>query len=385
MCEANSLTCVHVRKFFECLPLSSGVPERIQQGQQPAPMKSALSLIAAVSFATLASAQPAAHRAHERAPASDRWCSVRGPAHSAPGRGEGPAARGYVEMLNPAFPRRIGRPRPVVQLGGRRYGLEDLTPYFADGKKKDAKDGLRPRPVPKARELLEGEGDSAARALPARAVAPCAPGTTSAPAAEMAALADDYPALRDRCLTHAGVALESLGRLTTRRRAARAGAGGLEAVRGRAAGAGARAAQEEGLRRRHGGADAAGAARTNQRSAPKPIPHHMMPSVVEVSVTIVSPGARSAIGGNPHSAGARPRPLSGAVRAGRAPWYRVDRSWLHGSGATGASWPSRHLLHLLHREATAACSSTPGVSRTRNLGIRLSPVRRREGRTGETA
>lgn len=127
-----------------------------------------------------------------------------------PDADKAPLPGGYVEVLNPAFPG-IVPPAPVVHRG-RRYGLEDLTPYFNDGKAKDAKDAFDKGQYTKARTLLEGAGDS----LPVRylrALSAVRAGDDKAAATEMAALANEYPALRDRCLTHAGVALESQGRL----------------------------------------------------------------------------------------------------------------------------------------------------------------------------
>ncbi|MBN8471463.1 transglycosylase SLT domain-containing protein [Corallococcus exiguus] len=127
-----------------------------------------------------------------------------------PDADKAPLPVGYVQVFNPAFPGLVP-PTPVVHRG-RRYGLEDLTPYFADGKKRDAKDAFDKGQYTKARALLEGEGDSPpVRYL--RALSAVRAGDDKSAATEMAALANDYPALKDRCLTHAGVALESQGRL----------------------------------------------------------------------------------------------------------------------------------------------------------------------------
>ncbi|WNG37480.1 transglycosylase SLT domain-containing protein [Archangium minus] len=119
---------------------------------------------------------------------------------------------GYVEVLNPAFP--DGPPPAPAQpkiFKGRAYGLDDLAPYFGEGKLKEAKEAFDKGFYVRARELLEKEGDS----LPVRylrALSAVRAGDDKRAAEEMTALAGDYPALRDRCLTHAGVALESLGR-----------------------------------------------------------------------------------------------------------------------------------------------------------------------------
>jgi len=120
---------------------------------------------------------------------------------------------GYVEVLNPAFP---GDPPPApppapVASPGHAYGLEELAPYFAEGKLSQAKEAFDKGFYARARELLASEGD----ALPVRylrALSAVRGGDVTRAAEEMRALANDYPALRDRCLTHAGVALESLGR-----------------------------------------------------------------------------------------------------------------------------------------------------------------------------
>ena len=125
-----------------------------------------------------------------------------------------PLLPGYVEVLNPAFPGppKAEPPRPVVSLG-RAYGLEDLAPYFAEGALKQARDAFDKGLYTRTRELLADQGDS----LPVRylrAVSAVRLGNNALVAEEMRALAGDYPALSDRCLTHAGVALESLGRLS---------------------------------------------------------------------------------------------------------------------------------------------------------------------------
>jgi soluble lytic murein transglycosylase len=119
---------------------------------------------------------------------------------------------GYVEVLNPAFP---DPPPPAPAqpkvFKGRGYTLDDLSPYFGQGRLLEAKQAFDKGLYVRARELLEKEGDS----LPVRylrALSAVRAGDDARAAEEMTALAGDYPALRDRCLTHAGVALESLGR-----------------------------------------------------------------------------------------------------------------------------------------------------------------------------
>jgi soluble lytic murein transglycosylase len=120
---------------------------------------------------------------------------------------------GYMEVLNPAFP---GEPLPAPPLAppvslGRAYGLEDLSPYFAQGSLQQAKAAFDLGQYTRTRELLQKEGN----ALPVRylrALSAVRAGDNARAAEEMRSLAADYPALRDRCLTHAGVALEALGR-----------------------------------------------------------------------------------------------------------------------------------------------------------------------------
>ncbi|HEX8435869.1 transglycosylase SLT domain-containing protein [Archangium sp.] len=119
---------------------------------------------------------------------------------------------GFVEVLNPAFPNQAPPP-PVAPkvFKGPSYDLKDLAPYFAEGKRKEAKQAFDKGFYTRARELLAKEGDS----LPVRylrALSAVRAGDDARAAAEMSALAEDYAPLRDRCLTHAGVALESLGR-----------------------------------------------------------------------------------------------------------------------------------------------------------------------------
>ncbi|HEX8538103.1 MAG TPA: transglycosylase SLT domain-containing protein, partial [Cystobacter sp.] len=120
---------------------------------------------------------------------------------------------GYMEVFNPAFP---GEPPPAPPLAppvslGRAYGLGDLAPYFAQGTLQQAKAAFDLGQYTRTRELLEKEGNAPpVRYL--RALSAVRAGDHARAAEEMRALSADYPALRDRCLTHAGVALEALGR-----------------------------------------------------------------------------------------------------------------------------------------------------------------------------
>lgn len=119
------------------------------------------------------------------------------------------AAPGFIEVQNPAFP------SPEVQAvavhRGRRYDASDFSPYFGSGALAEAKAHFDQGRYGKARALLQQQGDAPpVRYL--RALAALRGGDFAAAAVEMTQLADEYPALRDRCLTHGGVALEELKR-----------------------------------------------------------------------------------------------------------------------------------------------------------------------------
>jgi soluble lytic murein transglycosylase len=179
-------------------------------------MKPFLSKLAVAASALLLSAQaPAPQGPSSETEASEAPAQRPGSAPSEaqlsppPDSEKAPLPPGYVEVLNPAFPN-AEPPTPVVHRG-RRYGLEDLSPYFDSGKKKEAKEAFDKGQYARARTLLKDEGDSApVRYL--RALAAVRVGDDETAAKEFAALAPDYPALKDRCLTHGGVALEGLRR-----------------------------------------------------------------------------------------------------------------------------------------------------------------------------
>ncbi len=179
--------------------MSSGVSERIHQGQPPAPMKSALSLIALVSFAQLASAQPVANAPGARR-RSRRPPRVRPPRRSSPrcpDTEKAPLPPGYVEIFNPAFPLPVVAARKEAPgsrcRAARPTGWTTLAPYFAEGQKKEAKDAFDRGFYLKARELLQNEGDSVpVRYL--RALSAVRAGDDVRAAEEMASLAEDYPA-----------------------------------------------------------------------------------------------------------------------------------------------------------------------------------------------
>ncbi len=115
---------------------------------------------------------------------------------------------GFVEILNPAFPPE-NAPLAVPLQRGRRYDAADVAPYFASGKLADARAEFEKGHFARARQLLAGAGDS----LPVRylrALSALRAEEFQAAATEMAALADDYPVLADRCRVHAAVAYEEL-------------------------------------------------------------------------------------------------------------------------------------------------------------------------------
>lgn len=117
---------------------------------------------------------------------------------------------GYVALANPAFPGQEAagvEPAPVAR--GRRFDEGALTPYFAEGRLKEAKQAFDQGQFTRVRVLLAREGNAPpVRYL--RALAAVRAESHAVAADEMAALAQDYPALRDRCLTHAGLAREEL-------------------------------------------------------------------------------------------------------------------------------------------------------------------------------
>ncbi|MDC0707246.1 transglycosylase SLT domain-containing protein [Stigmatella sp. ncwal1] len=174
-------------------------------------MKSVLFLLVLASFESVAAAQPVASEpTHAPQPRTEGAPSesLLGPP---PDAEKTPLPAGYVEVFNPAFPLPWVEPAKVRVDKGRAYRLEDLSPYFAEGRKKEAKEAFDRGLYVRARALLHLEGD----ALPVRylrALSAVRAGDDARAAEEMTALAEDYPALSDRCLTHAGMALEQLGR-----------------------------------------------------------------------------------------------------------------------------------------------------------------------------
>lgn len=116
--------------------------------------------------------------------------------------------QGFVEVPNPAFPARPAAPVPPAR--GPRLGRQDVAPYFAEGKLKEAKDAFDRGQYGRARALLKDQGDAPpVRFL--RALAALRDDQHAPAAAELSALANDYPALADRCQYHAATAYETLG------------------------------------------------------------------------------------------------------------------------------------------------------------------------------
>lgn len=118
---------------------------------------------------------------------------------------------GFVEIRNPAFPG--AEPLPVAQSPapdlGRKYEAADLSSYFSDGVLAEAKASFDRGHYAVTREKLKDAGDAPpVRYL--RALAAVRGELHAEAAEEMASLADAYPAMRDRCLTHAGTAYEAL-------------------------------------------------------------------------------------------------------------------------------------------------------------------------------
>jgi soluble lytic murein transglycosylase len=191
--------------------MSSGVPERIPQGLRPTRMKSVLFVLASASIVSLASAQPVASEPTSAPQPRTEGAPSEAMLGPPPDAEKTPLPAGYVEVFNPAFPLPWVEPVKVRVDKGRAYGLEDLSPYFAEGRRKEAKEAFDRGLYVRARALLHLEGDAPpVRYL--RALSAVRAGDDARAAEEMKALAEDYPALRDRCLTHAGVALEQLGR-----------------------------------------------------------------------------------------------------------------------------------------------------------------------------
>lgn len=114
---------------------------------------------------------------------------------------------GYIGVGNPAFPV-LDAPQSPVLLG-RRYDAADLAPYFSTGQQAQAKAEFDKGHFAAALKLLADQGNSRpVRYL--RGLSALKAESYALAAAEMSALARDYPVLRDRCLFHAAAAFEEL-------------------------------------------------------------------------------------------------------------------------------------------------------------------------------
>jgi soluble lytic murein transglycosylase len=118
---------------------------------------------------------------------------------------------GYVRVRNPAFPApEVASPAPPPA-PSRKYDAADVAPYFAADRLAEAKRLFDRGAFADARKVLADQGDSPpVRYL--RALCAMRAEDWAVAADEMAALADAYPAMRDRCLTHAGLAFSELSK-----------------------------------------------------------------------------------------------------------------------------------------------------------------------------
>src|SRR5713101_3296720 len=117
-----------------------------------------------------------------------------------------PLPPGEAPLRNPAFP---DEPRAEPLHLGRAFTAADFAPYFTGGKAAEARQEFAKGHFLRARSLLAGEGN----ALPIRylrALSAFRADDYAHAAQEMASLANDYPALRDRCLIHAALSREQM-------------------------------------------------------------------------------------------------------------------------------------------------------------------------------
>lgn len=120
--------------------------------------------------------------------------------------GESDRDRGLVRFDNPAFP---GATHSEAAEQGPRLTRADLSPYFGEGVLAEAKAAFDAGRFAQARALLADVPAS----LPVRflrALAALRARDFGAAGSEMEKLATDWPALKDRCLVHAGQAYEQL-------------------------------------------------------------------------------------------------------------------------------------------------------------------------------
>ncbi len=114
----------------------------------------------------------------------------------------------WTEIPNPAFPLRAVEPVAIHR--GRMFVEADVALYFT-GELAEAKAAFDRGHYDKARRLLQGRGEAPpVRYL--RALSALRAGDFAGAAKELRELAQVYTVLKDRCWTHAGIALEELGR-----------------------------------------------------------------------------------------------------------------------------------------------------------------------------
>lgn len=118
---------------------------------------------------------------------------------------------GFQEIVNPAFPQPIA---PVVEKPkkadiGPLYGVEELAPYFSTGVLLQAKAAFDAGRFAQAADLLKTAPD-APWVHYLRGLAALRANDPTTAAAMLTPLADTYRVMRDRCLTHAGIAQEEL-------------------------------------------------------------------------------------------------------------------------------------------------------------------------------
>ncbi|MBL8955655.1 MAG: transglycosylase SLT domain-containing protein [Myxococcaceae bacterium] len=129
------------------------------------------------------------------------------PASSDEGLEEDALDPGFIRVPNPAFPSPEKQPEVVDR--GRKLERSDLEPYFAAGKRAEAKAAYDARKWADVKAALRDEGDAPpVRWL--RALAASQLGEHLFAAAELEAIAAKWPAFKDRCLVLSGQEYEDL-------------------------------------------------------------------------------------------------------------------------------------------------------------------------------
>jgi len=114
---------------------------------------------------------------------------------------------GFIRVANPAFPSPEIHEQPVDR--GRKIERKDLEPYFASGKRAEAKAAYDARKWGDVKALLKGEGDDPPVQWLA-AMASSQLGDHAFAAAELETIAAKWPGFKDRCLVLAGQEYEDL-------------------------------------------------------------------------------------------------------------------------------------------------------------------------------